>query len=57
MDAASFRDFASNNSTAFRDAVELALNEKWNHPEISLVILNIGGGLYVLLFYGKIKIS
>lgn len=27
MDAASFRDFASNNSTAFRDAVELALNE------------------------------
>lgn len=27
MDAASFRDFASNNSTALRDAVELALNE------------------------------
>ncbi|ANN87071.1 tail length tape-measure protein [Shigella phage SHSML-45] len=27
MDAASFRDFASNNSTALRDAVEQALNE------------------------------
>ncbi|QIN93112.1 tail length tape measure protein [Phage NBSal005] len=27
MDAASFRDFASSNSTALRDAVELALNE------------------------------
>lgn len=27
MDAASFRDFASNNSTAIRDALELALNE------------------------------
>lgn len=27
MDATSFRDFASNNSTALRDAVELALNE------------------------------
>lgn len=27
MDAASFRDFASNNSAAFRDAVEQALNE------------------------------
>ncbi|QXN67526.1 pore-forming tail tip protein [Klebsiella phage vB_Kpn_3] len=50
MDAASFREFASSNSAAFRDAVEQALNENGttlNH----LVILKTGGGLYVLLFF------